>query len=55
MKIKQLFSQSLRAINVGIELFSENLKKQGVITVHVIWKPPAGGDRELAKLLEKIK
>jgi hypothetical protein len=55
VKIKQLFSQNLKVINVGIELFSESLKKQGVTAVHVIWKPPAGGDRELAKLLEKIK
>jgi len=55
VKMKPLFSQSLKVINLGIELFSESLKKQGVTVVHVIWKPPAGGDRELAKLLEKIK
>ncbi len=45
----------LEAINVGLESFAENLKAQGVPTVHVDWKPVAGGNEKLASILERMK
>ncbi len=42
-------------INIGIKLFYDSLKAQGVKVVHVEWRPPAGGDLEALKLLEKLK
>jgi hypothetical protein len=30
------------------------LRKQGFVAVDVWWSPPAGGDREMADLLDKI-
>ncbi|HVP21512.1 MAG TPA: acyl-CoA synthetase FdrA [Anaerolineaceae bacterium] len=45
----------LEAINVGLESFAENLVAQGVPTVHVEWKPPAGGNERLMAILEKMK
>jgi FdrA protein len=45
----------LEAINVGLESFAENLKAQGTPTVHVDWKPPAGGNERLMAILEKMK
>jgi FdrA protein len=45
----------LEAINVGLESFAENLKAQGTPTVHVEWKPPAGGNERLMSILEKMK
>lgn len=45
----------LEAINVGLESFAENLVAQGTPTVHVDWKPPAGGNDRLMSILEKMK
>jgi hypothetical protein len=44
-----------RVINVGLELFAENLMSQGVQVMHVRWSPPAGGDARLAGLLAKLR
>ncbi len=54
MSIEALFKKEMKVINIGIELFAENLKKQKVRTIHVAWRPPAGGNKRLAKLLGKI-
>ena len=43
-----------RVINVGLELFAENLASQGAQVVHVRWSPPAGGNAQLAGLLAKL-
>jgi FdrA protein len=43
-----------RVINVGLELFAENLAGQGAQVVHVRWSPPAGGNAQLADLLAKL-
>jgi len=45
----------LSAINVGLESFAENLVAQGVPTVHVEWRPPAGGNEKLMAILERMK
>jgi hypothetical protein len=37
-----------------LELFYETLKKQNVEVLHVNWKPPAGGDIKLARILKDI-
>jgi hypothetical protein len=42
------------AINVGLAMFAESLREQGVQVVQVDWVPPAGGDKELARLLEEL-
>ncbi|NQS92600.1 MAG: acyl-CoA synthetase FdrA [Chloroflexi bacterium] len=43
------------AINVGLESFTESLKFQEAGVVQVDWKPAAGGNTDLAALLEKMK
>jgi len=48
------FGQKLIVINVGIKTFYEDLKKHNVKVIHVDWKPPAGGDKEITTLLDKI-
>jgi FdrA protein len=45
----------LQAINVGLESFASNLIAQNVPTVHVDWRPPAGGNEKLMSILEKMK
>lgn len=54
-KRETLINKKLKVINIGIETFVEDLKKQGVEVVHVDWRPPAGGDLEILKLLDKLE
>ena len=41
-------------INVGLDTFASDLAELGVDVVHVDWAPPAGGDPELASLLDQL-
>lgn len=54
-KINELFEEKLKVINMGLESFNENLKKQNVKTVQVDWKPPAGGNIKMLSLLDRLK
>lgn len=49
-----LLGQSLKVINIGLEIFHESLLVQGAEVVQVDWRPPAGGDENLARILEKL-
>ena len=53
-KINKLFNQDLAAVNMGLESFADNLKKEGVRVVQMNWKPPAGGNAKMAALLAKL-
>jgi len=50
----RIIGRKLRVLNVGVKEFYYALREQGVDVVHVEWKPPAAGDVDLAKILEKI-
>ncbi len=45
----------LRVINIGLELFAEDLKAAGVEVVHVDWRPPSGANPRLAALLANLE
>ena len=45
----------LRVINLGVEDFADSLGKQGSDVTSVDWTPPAGGDPDLAALLDRLK
>ena len=49
-----LLSKPLKIINIGLEIFHESLLTQGVEVLQVDWRPPAGGDEKLARILEKL-
>ncbi len=53
-KIEKLFKNDLSVINVGIRSFHDDFKEQGVKSIHVNFKPPAGGNKKLASLLSKL-
>jgi FdrA protein len=40
----------LRVVNLGLEIFAEELQAEGASVVHVDWRPPAGGGAVLAAL-----
>jgi FdrA protein len=50
-----LFATGPRVINVGLELFAEQYTARGVPVVHVDWRPPAGGNVHLARLLARLR
>ena len=47
--------QSISAVNVGLESFHDSLRSQGAASVHVDWRPPAGGNERLAGILARMK
>jgi deoxyribodipyrimidine photolyase-like uncharacterized protein len=51
---EDLFKQRLRIVNIGLKTFAEDLKRQGVEVIHVDWQPPAGGDAEMLRILERL-
>ena len=53
-KPSELLEQEPVIINVGLEGFSTEMQARGVKVVHVDWRPPAGGDPELADLLSRL-
>jgi FdrA protein len=53
-KLEELLQDGPVVINLGVREFAESLQDQEVDVVHVDWAPPAGGDTEMAKLLDKL-
>ena len=53
-ELEVLLQTPLVVIVVGLRDFAESLKQQDVEVVQVDWTPPAGGDKEMADLLEKL-
>lgn len=49
------FQGEFAAINVGLGSFTESLEFQEASVIQVDWKPTAGGNADLAALLEKMK
>ena len=49
---KDLLSQELAVINIGLEIFSQALEEQKIKVAQVDWTPPAGGDLEFLKRLD---
>ena len=49
------FAAPLAAINVGLESFHTSLVAQGAAAVHVDWRPPAGGDERLLRILDRLR
>jgi len=53
-KEKTILTEKLKVVNIGISTFAEDLRSQNVEVVHVDWKPPAGGDIKMLRLLQKL-
>ena len=54
LESKSILNAPLKVVNIGLEGFARELKQQDVEVVHIDWKPPAGGNPQLAKLLSKL-
>lgn len=53
-KTEQLLHAPLVVINLGLKKFAEELEAQGVEVVQVDWTPPAGGDKAMLDLLDRL-
>jgi FdrA protein len=49
-----ILTKRLKVVNIGISTFADDLRSQDVAVVAVDWKPPAGGDVGILRLLEKL-
>ncbi len=54
MKLEEVLTGKPVFINVGVRDFAESLRDWGFTVVHVDWSPPAGGDGEMADILEEL-
>ncbi len=52
--IDNLFKNEITVLNIGAETFTAELKLQGINAIQLDWKPPAGGNPELIKVLDKL-
>jgi FdrA protein len=48
-------TQTMAAINVGLESFTESMIAQDAQVLQVDWRPPASGDEKLMAILERMK
>lgn len=53
-KLDKLLLNGPIVINIGLISFFEATQIQGIMSVHIQWEPPAQGDPELIKLIEKL-
>jgi hypothetical protein len=53
-KVDELLHKPLVVINLGLKRFTESLEEQKVEVVQVDWVPPAGGDKAMEDLLDKL-
>ena len=54
MTLDDDLDRPLCAINVGLDLFADELEAQGAAVERVDWRPPAGGD-DVAALLAQLE
>ncbi len=52
--LKDLLRKKPVFVNVGVREFGDVLRKAGYDVVQVDWSPPAGGDAEMAVLLDDL-
>jgi len=44
-----------RVVNIGLPGFARDLAANGVAVIDLDWRPPAGGDADLADLLRRMR
>lgn len=53
-KIDELFKRDLEVVNIGLEMFRNDLSKQGTKVNQVKFAPPADGDEEVLRALDYL-
>jgi len=55
MSINELFTSTLKPVNLGLDMFADDLRAQGVEPVLMDWTPPGGGDPEVIAALSRLE
>ena len=53
--MKDFGEKPLRVVHLGLEIFADELRRQNVVVTQVNWRPPAGGNPHLLKILERLE
>jgi hypothetical protein len=54
IKLAEVLAGKPVFINVGVHEFGDSLREAGFIVVQVDWSPPAGGNADMAALLDDL-
>jgi len=54
MTLKNIFEDKLRVVNIGLEVFAEELRSEEIPVVQMDWRPPTGGNTRLSALLAEL-
>ncbi len=54
VQFKDLLQDKPVFVNVGVREFGDSLREAGFKVIYVDWSPPAGGDAQLASLLDDL-
>lgn len=52
--VRNLIGRPLKVISMGLKGFCDDLRSQKIPSVHMGWRPPAGGDRKLMQVLDTL-
>lgn len=55
MSINDLFGATLKPVNLGLDMFADDMRTQGVDPVLMDWTPPGGGDPEVIAALGALE
>ena len=50
----QLLGENKVVVNMGVEVFEESLRRQGIEVVVVRWQPPRDIPHDIARLLDEL-
>lgn len=53
-KVRRLFREELKVVNIGLEIFYRSLRDQNVESVHVNWQPPPQLEKDIKEKLDKV-
>lgn len=53
-KIKVKDPSQLKIMNIGLELFFNELRRQNANVIHVAWKPPVKLEKDIEEILSKV-
>ena len=52
MGFKKLFGKKVEVVNIGLDIFKDDLEKQGQKVTNVEWTPPANLDKNILQILQ---
>ncbi|RLG88483.1 MAG: fdrA domain protein [Thermoprotei archaeon] len=52
--VLKLFRSKLKVVNIGLEHFYRELKRQNIDVAHVVWQPRPKLEKDLEEILSKI-